>query len=75
MPIISLLLALQAAPAAPAPVPAPAPAEKQICRRDVETGSRVGARRRCMTAAQWKAEARANADEIDRQRGYARSPN
>ena len=72
MAIWGLALAIQATIVAPMPEPTSAPAEKIICRRDIETGSRAGAKRRCQTATQWKAEARANADDIERQRGYSR---
>ena len=49
-----------AAPTAQAPAQAPAEAakadknEKKICRREESTESRVGGKRICLTAEQWK---------------------
>lgn len=42
-----------AAPLSPAAAPAPDPHAKLICEEDEVTGSRLGHRRTCMTAAQW----------------------
>ncbi len=75
MPTMLLMIALQAASAPPALDATPVATEKKICRREVETGSRIGGTRRRLTKAQWDAEARAHADNLERQRGYARSSN
>jgi len=60
-----LLLASDAAAAAPAPV-APAAAEapkeeRKICKREMDTTSRMGSKKICMTAAEWKARDSGNA--------------
>jgi len=50
------------------PAPAPKP-EKQICRREVLTGSILGGKRLCHTKAEWAdidARATANAEEFGR---------
>lgn len=38
----------------PAPTPAKPMAEKKICKRSAATESRMGAKRICKTAAQWR---------------------
>ena len=50
-----LLLASDAAAAAPAPASTEAPKEeKKICKREMATESRMGSKRVCLTAAQWR---------------------
>lgn len=45
----------EAAPVQPAPVAEQAPkAERKICKREMVSESRLGAKRVCLTAAQWK---------------------
>jgi hypothetical protein len=39
---------------------------KRICERIEETGTRLGARRVCMTAAEWEARRAADRTEIER---------
>ncbi len=53
----TIVLALFAvAPIEEAKAPAPKPTkEPKICRIDEETGSRMGTRKICKTAAQWRA--------------------
>ncbi|MDY0957842.1 hypothetical protein SOM26_03995 [Sphingomonas sp. CFBP8993] len=51
-----LLLLLAGQQAEPATAPSPPPAkEKQICRNEETTGSRMGGRRVCRTKEQWDA--------------------
>ncbi|MDR6852268.1 putative secreted protein [Sphingomonas sp. BE123] len=55
--IVAIALALIAAPAGQEPqAPKPKPTkEPKICRVDEETGSRMGVRKICRTAAEWRA--------------------
>ncbi|PZO86863.1 MAG: hypothetical protein DI623_15775 [Sphingomonas sanxanigenens] len=50
----ALLLLAPAAAEQPAAAPTPAPAEKLICKKSLETGSLVKARKTCLTAKQWR---------------------
>lgn len=58
-------------PAASAPAAAPA-AERQICRRVEETGSRLKAKRICMTQAQWDEQRRQDRQLIERSQSQTR---
>jgi len=40
-----------------------------ICRREASTGSRLGAKRRCMTAAQWSDEQQEQRQQLERGQG------
>jgi len=40
-----------------------------ICRREASTGSRLGAKRRCMTAAQWSDEQHEQRQQLERGQG------
>jgi len=40
-----------------------------ICRRESTTGSRLGAKRRCMTAAQWDEEQHEQRQQLERGQG------
>jgi len=51
--LLSLLLLLQATPAAAAE-PAAQPKEKLICRTITQINSRIGGKRVCATAAEWR---------------------
>ncbi len=39
--------------------------ERRICKRDMKTDSLVGARRTCLTAAEWKETTRVNQRTLD----------
>jgi hypothetical protein len=54
----------QATPAAPAAPAAEKP--KMICRSTDEIGSRLRKTRRCMTAEQWRQQARDAQDDVDK---------
>jgi hypothetical protein len=56
--IIGVVVALScAAPVVGAAPPAEPADNKVVCKRvDTETGSRMGSKRKCLTAAQWKEE-------------------
>lgn len=43
------------APVSAAQAPAPAEAERKICKRDDSSSTRLGSKRICLTAAQWRA--------------------
>jgi hypothetical protein len=43
------------APVSAAQAPAPAPAERKICKRDDSSSTRLGSKRICLTAEQWRA--------------------
>ena len=69
MPLPTALMALAALAVSGDPTPAPSatpPVEKLICRTDQALGSRLQQKRVCMTAAQWRAAARNDADDLDR---------
>jgi len=52
-----MLLASDAAATVPAPAPSieEAKEEKKICKREMASESRLGGKRVCLTAAQWRA--------------------
>lgn len=63
--VLSLLLVASAADPVPAPAPVSAKAIKaeKICKRGAVTESRMGAKRICKTAAQWKRDDVVSGDE------------
>jgi hypothetical protein len=57
------------------PASKPADPNKLICERVEKTGTRLGARRVCMTAAQWDAQRREQREDLERvQRIQNQSP-
>lgn len=50
-----LLADVAAAPTTAAPIAEAPKAERKICKREAATESRLGAKKICMTAAEWKA--------------------
>lgn len=73
MPLtLFLAAALQTATSSPAPAP-PAPVKK-VCRSEKVTGSHIATNRRCLTQAEWDAEAEANRRFYESQRVNTRSP-
>jgi len=59
--------ALAQAPNAPGPITAKAKdPNRKICEEFKETGSRVGGRRVCMTAADWAAQRQDNRDDVEK---------
>jgi hypothetical protein len=48
------------------PTKAPADPNKKICERVEETGTRLGSRRVCMTAAEWQARRASDRTEVER---------
>ena len=50
------------------------PMEKMICRRVAKTQSRIAPPRVCKTQAQWDAEARDQAEGLDRTRNRNQNP-
>ncbi len=72
--LLSIASALMIAQAAPAAAPAVDP-EKKICKRGVQIGSLVRAKKICRTKADWNAqEAQARQDVLEMQR-TSRAPN
>ena len=73
-----LMLASEAAAGTPATTSSPeavktveeAKAERKICKREAVTESRMGAKKICLTAAQWKARQDGKNTDVSRVRNY-----
>ena len=73
-----LMLASEAAATTPAQTSAPEAtktveaqkAERKICKREAVTESRMGAKKICLTAAQWKARDGGGDTNVSRLRNY-----
>jgi hypothetical protein len=61
-----LLAALLASGGATAETPVETADDPVICRREIETGSRLQARRICMTRSQWEEQRRQQRQAIER---------
>ena len=69
-----LAVALQAT-TMPAVSDAAGDADKKICRKEVQTGTRLAAKKRCQTQAQWDAETEESRANYEAQRRFARGRN
>ncbi len=69
----SFLLIVSLALATPVPVAqqeaAPAGAEKKICKKEMQSGSRVSGKRVCLTQAEWKQRAEEAQRALNSQNG------
>lgn len=56
------------------PAPIKGDANKVVCQKEETIGTRLGAKKVCMTVAEWQARQAADRDQVERVQGGTRGP-